>query len=309
MFKLAEDIDINQISVTGARAIVILGLLIMRPRSKKELMDALINYKLITESTSDEIIRNDLGTLKHAGCDISRACSKLDGKYMLLDHPFVLKLTLEEVESLKKVYNKAKQTADLKLLIEFEALFRKISNYVVDKDIKEALLGIGELKYYEPNFIQDLYYAVERQYQLDLIYKVPTSSVERRKQIIAQKLVLQNEKIYLYGYDVENDKSIVLNVRRIIQILSKTFKKKNPEENLINVRFVLSSDMLDSLSDDEYVVDQNEERLIVEASYYNEFLAMQRIMSFGEKCTVLEPQNFKESVIKKLREMRGVYDK
>ena len=104
MFKLAEDIDINQISVTGARAIVILGLLIMRPRSKKELMDALINYKLITESTSDEIIRNDLGTLKHAGCDISRACSKLDGKYMLLDHPFVLKLTLEEVELLKKVY-------------------------------------------------------------------------------------------------------------------------------------------------------------------------------------------------------------
>lgn len=309
MFKLAEDIDINQISVTGARAIVILGLLIMKPRSKKELMDALINYKLITESTSDEIIRNDLSTLKHAGCDVSRACSKLDGKYMLLDHPFVLKLTLEDIELLKKVYNKAKQTADLKLLIEFEALFRKISNYVVDKDIKEALLGIGELKYYEPNFIQDLYYAVERQYQLDLIYKVPTSPIERRKQIIAQKLVLQNGKIYLYGYDVEKDKSTVLNVRRIVQILSRTFKKKNPEENLVNVKFVLSADMLDSLNDDEYVIDQNEERLIVEANYYNEFLAMQRIMSFGEKCTVLEPQNFKESVIEKLKEMRGVYDK
>ena len=144
---------------------------------------------------------------------------------------------------------------------------------------------------------------------MDLIYKVPTLSIEKKKQIIAQKLVLQNGKIYLYGYDVEKEKSIVLNVRRIVQILSRAFKKKNPDENLINVKFILSTDMLDSLNSDEYVIDQNGEYLIVEASYYNEFLAMQRIMSFGEKCTVLEPQNFKESVIKKLKEMRGVYDK
>ena len=309
MFKLAEDIDINHISVTGARALVILGLLMMSPRSKKELMDNLIDYNLITESTSDEVIRGDLGTLKHAGCDIARACSKLDGKYVLLDHPFVLKLTIEEVELLKEVYNKVKKNADIKTLIDFEVLFKKLSDYVVDKDIKEALLGISDLKYFEPNFIQDLYYAVERQYQLDLIYKTPTSNYQSRKQIIAQKLVLQNGKIYLYGHDVERDKSTVLNVRRIIQIISRTFKKKNPESNLVNVKFVLSSELLDSLNDDEYVVEQNEEWLIVEASYYNEFLAMQRIMSFGEKCTVLEPQNFKESVIKKLKEMRGVYDK
>jgi hypothetical protein len=309
VFKLAEDIDINQISVTGARAIVVLGLLIMKPRSKKELMDALINYNLITESTSDEVVRNDLGTLKYAGCDISRACSKLDGKYMLLSHPFVLKLTIKDVDLLKKIYNKAKQNADIRLFVEFDALFKKLSDYVVDTDIKEALLGISELRYYEQNIIQDLYYAVERQYQLDLIYKVPTLSIEKKKQIIAQKLVLQNGKIYLYGYDVEKEKSIVLNVRRIVQILSRAFKKKNPDENLINVKFILSTDMLDSLNSDEYVIDQNGEYLIVEASYYNEFLAMQRIMSFGEKCTVLEPQNFKESVIKKLKEMRGVYDK
>ena len=47
---------------------------------------------------------------------------------------------------------------------------------------------------------------------------------------------------------------------------------------------------------------------IVEGRYYNEFFAVQRILSFGASCTVLEPSELREEVIRKLKSMRNVYN-
>ena len=35
------------------------------------------------------------------------------------------------------------------------------------------------------------------------------------------------------------------------------------------------------------------EGFIIEGSYHNEFLATQRVLSFGSNCTVVEPEDFK----------------
>ena len=51
-----------------------------------------------------------------------------------------------------------------------------------------------------------------------------------------------------------------------------------------------------------------ENGFIVEGKYYNEFLAAQRILSFGSACTVLEPQDFREKIIQKLKSMRNNYN-
>ena len=103
MFKLAEKTDLNQISLTGTRAIVLLGLLIMKPRSMEEIRQAFISLKIMEKSHTCDIIRIDLNTLKHIGCKISRADSKTDKKYILIDHPFALKITEDEIKLLKKI--------------------------------------------------------------------------------------------------------------------------------------------------------------------------------------------------------------
>lgn len=307
MFKLAEDVELNRISWTGARAIVILGLLITAPRSFEEIKSVLKTLNLFEEGQSGDILRLDMNSLKYIGCKISRPSARTQNKYVLLDHPYALQFTEDEIKLLKRVYREVKKASDIKLLMDFDIFFKKLATYVFNNETKEALLGISELKYFKNDFIQDLYYAAEQKYQLDLIYKIPISKREIRKLVVAQKLIMQNGKIYLYGFDIEKQKSIVLNVKRIVEIIARMFSKKDVTGKPLKVKFILHSDLVYLLNIEEKVLEAGEKFCTVEASYYNEFLAMQRILSFGQGCKVLEPQDFKTKIIDKLKEMRDVY--
>ena len=156
MFQHEIKDDLNQISLTGLRALVLIGLLINKPCSMDEIRGAFINYKIIDEKSSTDILRIDLNTIKHMGCEISRPSAKTDNKYVLTKHPFDLKITKEEILALKKVYKKIKEKANLSNLFAYDELFRKISDYVCEEDIKEQLLGISILKYYDIEEIKEL---------------------------------------------------------------------------------------------------------------------------------------------------------
>ena len=88
MFKTADKTELNQISLTGLRALVLIGLLIAKPRSFNEIRRAFIDLKIIDEKTSNDILRIDLNTIKLMGCDISRSSAKTDFRYILTKHPF-----------------------------------------------------------------------------------------------------------------------------------------------------------------------------------------------------------------------------
>ena len=51
-----------------------------------------------------------------------------------------------------------------------------------------------------------------------------------------------------------------------------------------------------------------ENGFIIEGVYHNDFVATQRILSFGASCTVYEPQDFKEHIVELLRKMRNTYN-
>ena len=55
MFKLAENVELNQISLTGLRALVFIGLLIVKPRSFDEIKQIFIDLKIMDENSSAEI--------------------------------------------------------------------------------------------------------------------------------------------------------------------------------------------------------------------------------------------------------------
>ena len=60
--------------------------------------------------------------------------------------------------------------------------------------------------------------------------------------------------------------------------------------------------------ENENIVESNSDcSSIIEGNYHNEFIAIQRILSFGSACTVLEPKDIKQKVINKLLSMREVY--
>ncbi|MBQ4113928.1 WYL domain-containing protein [bacterium] len=307
MFKPIEKSDLSQISLTGIRAIILLGLLSKRPRTFEEIKNAYIYYNVMEESNSDDIIRIDINTLKHMGCDISR-CSNKTHEYTLEKHPFSIFVTSDEIKILKKTYKKFKTSADLSTLLELDNFFKKLAKYIYDDEIKEEFLGISFIKHYEIEFISKLIDDCKQNMILTLMYKKPTSNTDTRKEIIAQKLVTENDKIYLYGFDLDKQKQTVLNIKRIKAIIGRRLSKKTPSIKSTKVIFQLKSNMTNQLSDQEHIISSSDDTSIVEGIYYNNFLAMQRMLSFGPACIVMEPAEFKKDIIEKLKEMRDIYD-
>ena len=92
MFVVAEQDDLGQISLTGMRALVLYGLLLERPVSLADIRAKYMEYNIMKEHHTDDIIRIDLNTLKAFGCEISRASKSTNNKYVLMEHPYSIKL-------------------------------------------------------------------------------------------------------------------------------------------------------------------------------------------------------------------------
>lgn len=307
MFKIADKTELNQISLTGVRGIVLAGLLIMQPRSLEEIRKAFIELNIMENENSDDILRIDLNTLKIMGCEISRASAKTGFKYVLGKHPFAFKIDDEEIGLLKKAYNQAKTHTDMLGILSYDDLFRKIASRVCEEDKKEALLGISILKRYDIEMLKDLLLDCSQGRTLNLVYKKPSSTSEESKEVVAQKLVFQNDKVYLYGFDLEKKDSVVLLVNRIKSILSRKLEKVELEQNATKIRFTMEASSFTELKDGEVILDSQDGTFVVEGNYHNDFLAMQRVLSLGSKCVVTEPAEFKNAIITKLKEMRDSY--
>lgn len=307
MFKPIEKNELNQISLTGTRSIVLIGLLIAAPRSLKEIRETFLSLNLIDINHSDDSLRIDINTIKSMGCELSRPTPSNSYKYELLDHPFSLKITDEDIRYFKKVYNRLKADANIGLLLEYDELINKIARHIYNTEMKEKFIGISAFKYFNTDFIKELINDCKNEKTLEIIYHKPPTNKEYKKEVIAQKLVFNNDQVYLHCYDKSIQKSIVLNAKRILKILSRTIKGGAPDIKTVQIKFILNDFNVDLLNDEEIIVGTTNDGYIVEGSYYNEFLALQRILSFGSNCIVIEPIDFKEKVISKLKEMRNVY--
>lgn len=308
MLKPAEKTELNQISLTGMRAIVLLGLLIKAPRTMEEIREKFIGLNIMEPEHSDDILRIDINTLRIMGCDITRANIKTGYKYILLNHPFSLTITDEEFKVIKKAYKRIKESANIKLILEYHELFKKIAEYINDEETCEILLGLSVLKSFDTEFIKELLEDCELNKVLQLSYRTPDSKKNSIKNISAQKLVFENDKIYLYGFDLDNNKSIVLNIKRIVSVLGRAKGAGNIEVKSRKVKFFLKNFGITRLEDNETILETNDKGFVVEGEYYNDFIAIQRILSFGSDGIVIEPEDFKLNIIEKLKLMRGVYN-
>lgn len=307
MIKVAEKNELTQVSLTGIRSIVLLGLLIIAPRSLEEIRKIFLQYNIIDESSSNDILRIDINTLKYMGCEISRASAKTNFKYVLGNHPFSLNVTLEEIKLIKRFYKIVKKTADIPKLLVYDDFFKKIAKFISNEN-KEAFLGISVLKHFDIKLIKSLLRDCDEKALLTLDYISPDNQFVLTKKIAAKSLEFRNDKIYLHGFDIEKNKWIILNLKRIQSIWGKNKNNGDYIENKICTRFMLKSIYNNTLEDNEKVIDKIGNNCIVEGVYFNKFLCIQRMLSFGANCTVLEPLEIKNKIIELLQEMRKIYE-
>lgn len=305
--ETAKD-DLCQVSLTGIRSLLLLGFLIKSPMSLEEIKNAYIECNIMDDSNSYDIIRIDINTLRDAGCIISRADKRTDNKFVLLDHPFKIDITENEAGVIKQAFNRIKEKSDISVLILYDNLFKKIAPHISDTNVQDILLSLSPLKKYSFEIIEQLKTACENKELVKLVYKAPANNSVEDKEIYADRLALQNDKLYLYGVDKDSDKPVDVNIKHILKVL---LFEKNEDYHTAEpvVKFFLKDFGISGLLDNEKIESGNMNNgFVISGQYHNSFFAVQRILSFGARCTVLEPEDFKDRITETIKKMRDVYN-
>lgn len=308
MFKPVNKPELNQISLTGLRAIILLGLLLEAPRTLDEIKEVFVGLNIMEEGNSTDILRIDINTLRAMKCEITRADVKTGYKYKLVSHPYALEISKEEIALIRRAYKKILHTVSIDFILKYDELFAKLASYMNDSEEKEELLGLSIFKSIDKGLIKDLLDDCKKNRTLKLIYINPSSYKENVKEVFAQQLAIMNESLYLYCYDFSKKKSVTLNVSRIKSIISRIIGGNGLDSEKISVKFLLKNSEIIDIEENEKILETTDNGFIVEGQYFNEFYAIQRILSFGADCKVLEPVEFKDKIISKLKSMRSIYD-
>ncbi|MBQ6515982.1 WYL domain-containing protein, partial [bacterium] len=276
------------------------------PKNTEEINNFFISNNILDKAYSKDTLRMDLNCLKSYGIKISRA-SKNDGRYVLLSSPFMLKITKKEIKAISKLYNMNIEQLTVPQLITYHRLFNKLTDFTEPAEYKELIKGISILKNLNIDLLEELNKDCKNKNLILIKYQSPRSS-EREIKIKTDYIGFRSNKLYLFGFDTEHKKHVFLNISRIKEILLRFLDKDIPEAPLTTVKFRLKNFENYTLENTEIITDKNENEATIMGQYYNDFIAIQRMMYFAEDCTVLEPQEIVDKIIEKLLNMRKHYD-
>ena len=306
MFTFSKKAEVTQISLTGARLVVILGALMTSPCDLADISRVLANCGLIDKNYSLDTLRIALSTLKTLGCQISRPCKTNNNKYELLSHPFAIKITDDEVQALKTIYLNFCRDSYKRALI-FETLINKIATQVYDENIKSSLLGITSFKKIAKNVLEEIKKQDGKHNIMTIYYASPTNKLNIHT-ITFGKIFLKNKKLYIEGLDINSGKNQVFNLLRVKQIENIIESNEEYTPTTCTVKYKLKNVNMHEIPIKQVVEEFDNDTAIIVGEFSNDFFAVQHMLSFGSDCTVIEPAHIKESVIEQLMEIRRVYE-
>ena len=115
------------------------------------------------------------------------------------------------------------------------------------------------------------------------------------------------DSIVLYSFR-QKQRSEFLLFNRIQYVITSYPAESKKEQKTIHVKFSLGKSETDFINEQEVITEYDADKCLVEGTYFNEFAAIQRLLSFGKNCTIMEPADIKNKVICKLKEMRKIYE-
>lgn len=307
-FRKSNTVTYNLMSFTAFKSLMLFTLLLESPKSYHEICEFFKNHEYIKEEISIDTFRVYITSLKRAGCEIERSSSKEGSKYKIISHPFELKISKEQVKSILKVYRIITETIDLKGLFVFEKFIRSLAQKIRDDSLMAAINKISVFKGIDFDLLEELFKYADNKRQISFLYNSPKGK-KVEIELLIDKLGLSNNKVYLYGTNVNYEQYSYFRVSRILKILNVSIANMDlTKVPAIKVKYRLKSLTPEfKLSEDEKIVEIQDDSIIVEMESSNKFIMKQKIMSYGSYCTVLEPADFREDIINTLKRMRKEY--
>ncbi|HIT92195.1 MAG TPA: WYL domain-containing protein [Candidatus Stercorousia faecigallinarum] len=304
-----QKVTYNLMSFTGYKALLLFSLLTEGPKSYEEICEYFFNHPYLREKISIDTLRVYINSLRRIGCEVKRfrGDDKIS-RYVITAHPFELKLSDEQIQSVIKIYKSIVKNMDVKELLSMERFFEKIGSYIKNDDFIADIRKISMLRDIDKKLLEDLLDCCDRKEQIVIQYNSPNSG-EKSIELIADKIDSSNGKIYLYGTGFEYmqyGSFLVSRIKKINEIKIEKTIPENLKEFRITYTLECSPDKL-NLADNEKIIEKHNNYAVIEMKTSNDFLAKQKLLEYGPICKVLEPESFKNDFIKLLKDMKAGY--
>lgn len=294
-------------SFTGYKGLVLFDILTKGPKSYEEVCEEFINYPYVKETISIDTLRVFINSFKLLGCEVKR--TKGDDKisrYQIVSHPFELSMTEDEMQSVIKVYKTLCKNISIEEVFAMENFLEKLAALTKNDKFAEDIYKASILKDINKKLIEDLIDCCKKKDQIVINYNSPNSG-KKDIEIIADKLEITNNKVYLYGLGLEYNQYGSFLLSRIIKINEVKLNREIPKDlQELKVIYELNGKP-ENLEYYERILNDDDDKVLIEASISNTFLFKQKLLEYGPSCTILEPQSFKEEFVSLLKDMKAGY--
>ena len=299
----------ERMSFTGYKALLLFSLLTESPKSYNEICECFLNHPYLREKISIDTLRVYINSLKRIGCEVKRFRGEDKiSRYVITAHPFELKLTQEQIQSIIKVYKSIVKNMDVKELLSMEYFFEKIGSYIKNEDFIADIRKISMLRDIDKKLLEDLIDCCDKKEQIVISYNSPNSG-QKDIELIADKIEVANGKMYLLGTGFEYMQYGSFLVSRIKGIKEIKIEKTIPD-NLQEFRIIYTlegnPDKFNP-ADNERIIEKHNNYVVIEMKTSNDFLAKQKLLEYGPTCKVVAPEDFRNDFIKLLKDMKAGY--
>lgn len=304
-----QKVTYNLMSFTGYKALLLFSLLTESPKSYNEICECFLNHPYLREKISIDTLRVYINSLKRIGCEVKRFRGEDKiSRYVITAHPFELKLTQEQIQSIIKVYKSIVKNMDVKELLSMEYFFEKIGSYIKNEDFIADIRKISMLRDIDKKLLEDLIDCCDKKEQIVISYNSPNSG-QKDIELIADKIEVANGKMYLLGTEFEYMQYGSFLVSRIKGIKEIKIEKTIPD-NLQEFRIIYTlegnPDKFNP-ADNERIIEKHNNYVVIEMKTSNDFLAKQKLLEYGPTCKVVAPEDFRNDFIKLLKDMKAGY--
>lgn len=307
-FLKTKKVTYNLMSFTAFKALVMFTELTKSPKSYKEICDIFYNHPYLREQISIDTFRVYMNSLKRFGCEVKRIKgADKESRYYITSHPFELKYTQDQLQSALKVFKSLVKNMDIDELLMMEEFFEKIGCYIKNEDFINEVKKVSLLKDINKDILKTLIECCKNKNQIIITYASPNSG-NKNMELVADKIEVSNGKIYLYGTGFEYKQYGSFLVNRIKKIDEIKTEKTMPD-GLVEVEVVYEIYHTGDFQPETYekVIKKDNDKLTIEAKTSNTFLLTQRLLSFGNNCKIVSPEDFKNEFVTLLKDMKAGY--
>ena len=307
-FLKTKKVTYNLMSFTAFKALVMFTELTKSPKSYKEICDIFYNHPYLREQISIDTFRVYMNSLKRFGCEVKRIKgADKESRYYITSHPFELKYTQDQLQSALKVFKSLVKNMDIDELLMMEEFFEKIGCYIKNEDFINEVKKVSLLKDINKDILKTLIECCKNKNQIIITYASPNSG-NKNMELVTDKIEVNNGKIYLYGTGFEYKQYGSFLVNRIKKIDEIKTEKTMPD-GLVEVEVVYEIYHTGDFQPETYekVIKKDNDKLTIEAKTSNTFLLTQRLLSFGNNCKIVSPEDFKNEFVTLLKDMKAGY--